>query len=424
MIQNTARATGINRWLIRICAALLAVLAVQYVITLINVPAFYQMALRGEVPTRMLGTEITLSQERLEESAARRGLSLAAYVPYWLALKAILALGFWTAGALVVWRARQEWFRWFTALVLVFYPTGDTWQIAAAVHPVPAAYFEVLALLWPCFPLFLFLFPDGRAVPRWARWPMAGFFMAHLGLQALGFVAGLPGITVNVPPNIEQAFVFILPVFPFVLFCQIYRYWRAADGATRKQIQWLLAALGAILIVTQVLEFAAGRSLGSNDLGYYSDIDYLAGLLIPTAIAIAILRHRLWDIDVIVRRTLIYSVLTGLLALVYVGSVLILQNVLQALTGSGQDQLVAVVSTLGIAALFVPLRSRVQGFIDRRFYRRKYDAAKTVAAFGGAMRDEVEIVQLTNRLIDTVDATVQPAHASLWLRSVVKPDVQ
>jgi hypothetical protein len=141
-------------------------------------------------------------------------------------------------------------------------------------------------------------------------------------------------------------------------------------------------------------------------------------------IVIAILRYRLWDIDVLIRRTLIYSMLTGVLALAYLGSVLLLQSIFQAITGRAQDQLVAVVSTLGIAALFVPVRARVQSLIDHRFYRRKYDAAKTVAAFGSALRDEVEINQLTSRLIDTVEASVQPSHASLWLKSGAKPDRQ
>jgi hypothetical protein len=138
--------------------------------------------------------------------------------------------------------------------------------------------------------------------------------------------------------------------------------------------------------------------------------------LIPVTIGLAILRHRLWDIDVFIRRTLVYSVLTGLLALAYFGSVLLLQPVLGRLTGGTQTPLVTVISTLAVAALFFPLRGRVQAFIDRRFYRSKYDAARTLAAFAAAARDETDLPQLTARLADVIDETMQPESLGLWLR--------
>ena len=412
-----------NRWVIRVCAALLVVMAVQYVFIMVSVPAFYRLAVNGQVRTLMTGTDVFFSQALLAENAARRGLTLPAYVVYFVVLNAVIAIGFWIAGAIVVLRARREWFRWFTALVLWFYPSGTLWLILTVANPVAAAYFDVLSLLWPCFPLFLFLFPDGRAAPHWARWPMAGFFGWHLVVQTLGFLSNLPGHPISLPVGIEALSVVIVLVFPFLLFCQAYRYFRVADAVMRKQIQWLVALL-LLAVITTVITEALGGDSRSNDHGYWTDFDSLTGLFIPAVIVVAILRYRLWDIDVIIRRTLIYSVLTGLLALAYLGSVLFLQYALQALTGRAQDQLVAVVSTLAIAALFVPLRSRVQTLIDHRFYRRKYDAAKTVAAFGSALRDEVELNQLTKRLIETVDATMQPAQASLWLKSGAKPDGQ
>jgi uncharacterized membrane protein YedE/YeeE len=129
----------------------------------------------------------------------------------------------------------------------------------------------------------------------------------------------------------------------------------------------------------------------------------------------AILRARLWDIDLLIRRTLVYAALTGLLALAYFGSVLVLEGLVRALTGQSQSQVVTVVSTLAIAALFVPLRRRVQAFIDRRFYRSKYDAARTLAAFSNTVRDEVELGRLTERLTEVVDETLQPESVGLWL---------
>jgi hypothetical protein len=140
--------------------------------------------------------------------------------------------------------------------------------------------------------------------------------------------------------------------------------------------------------------------------------------LIPLTIGIAVLRYRLWDVDVLINRTLVYSVLTVLLVLIYVGLVIALQFLLRGLLGQAND-VALVASTLAIAALFQPLRQRIQRGIDRRFYRRKYDAAQTLAAFSARLRsrDDVELTALTDNLLAVVEETMQPAHVSLWLRS-------
>jgi hypothetical protein len=136
---------------------------------------------------------------------------------------------------------------------------------------------------------------------------------------------------------------------------------------------------------------------------------------VPVAIGFAVLKYRLYDIDIIINRTLVYGPLTVLLATTYVGSVVGLQSVFRALTGQ-ESTLAVVASTLAIAALFSPLRRRVQGFVDRRFYRRKYDAAKTLAAFSDRLRDETDLEVLSKDLVGVVSATIQPEHVSLWLR--------
>jgi hypothetical protein len=188
--------------------------------------------------------------------------------------------------------------------------------------------------------------------------------------------------------------------------------------AMRAQLRWM--AIGMVgFVVVGIGAWALGALLGGLGplSGAVSVIGQLGWFLMPVCLAIAILRYRLFDIDVIIRRTLVYSVLSAVLALAYFGSVLVLQNVFQALTGESRNALVTVLSTLTIAALFGPARARVQRAIDRRFYRQKYDAARTLAAFGAQARDVVALEQLSDQLVAAVDDTMQPAHAGLWLKT-------
>jgi hypothetical protein len=188
---------------------------------------------------------------------------------------------------------------------------------------------------------------------------------------------------------------------------------RRARGVERQQLKWIASA-------ATVLPFASLASVVSWYMGWYlaaSILPFLAPVLIPLAAGYAVLKYRLYDIDVVINRTLVYGSLTATLVLVYFGGVVSIQGLFQAFTGRAeQSQLAVVVSTLGIAALFNPLRRRIQAFIDRLFYRRKYDATRTLEAFSHRLRDETDLETLNNTLVSAVRETIQPAHVSLWLR--------
>jgi hypothetical protein len=320
-------------------------------------------------------------------------------------------------------------------------PVTDYMNGLASPPAHPSALF--LVLLWfsgwswvlLIFPLFLIplLFPTGRPLsPRW-NWVLA------LGLgMGLSFVAftGLLTQFRNEPetwtvPNpiglIPEAVASNLGWFwrlwslglaaltLLSLASLILRY-RRGSPVEREQIKWLLFGCGLFAAGFVPSLWTQGLQTTSPFSAFWTLLFVVGLVAIPASIGIAILRYRLWDIDVLIRRTLIYSVLTGLLALAYFGLVVALQNLLRTVTAERQNQLVTVVSTLAIAALFVPLRRWVQAFIDRRFYRRKYDAAHTLAVFGAALRDEVELDSLTQHLVQVVQTTMEPASVSLWLK--------
>jgi len=269
----------------------------------------------------------------------------------------------------------------------------------------------------------LLLFPDGRLPsPRWR--PVA--WCAALGL--IGFLAGaalqtgplgdFPRI-VN-PYGVDSLILEVVAVTGAILAAasmvasavSLIVRMRRAGRAQRQQIKWL--AYGGAIVVGTVFASVV-ISIWSANVGIAVVSVGLLGVPIFTGVAIA--RYRLYDIDIVINRTLVYGALTAALVAVYFGGVVTLQILFRALTGQEQQpQLALVVTTLAIAALFDPLRRRIQSFIDRRFYRRKYDAAKTLEAFSARLREETDLGTLTDDLVGVVGETMRPAHVSLWLR--------
>ena len=277
--------------------------------------------------------------------------------------------------------------------------------------------------------LFLvLLFPDGMLPSR--RWRPLVWAMGTLIAVSLIVVALSPGPIVEFPsvsnpfgveaatlpgPVLAAGQLGVLACVVATILSLVLRFYRSR-GEERLQLKWFTYAATVGLTMPLLLNLLApaafevlGRLLWT--LGF---------LGLPVSIGIAILNYRLYDIDRIINRTLVYGTLTASLVLVYVASVARLQRMFSPLTGEG-NQLSVVASTLLIAALFVPLRRRVQGFIDRRFYRKKYDAAKTLEDFGVRLREETNLTALSEDLVGVVRGTLQPEHASLWLRPPAGP---
>jgi hypothetical protein len=183
----------------------------------------------------------------------------------------------------------------------------------------------------------------------------------------------------------------------------------------RQQVKWFAYAL-VWLATSSTFSFVVSDTLGIPSLEWVSFVLVMAGVVgLPVAVGIAILKYRLYNIDLLINRTLVYGALTALLVTVYVGGVVLLQGAFRVLIGH-ESQLAIVASTLAVAALFRPFRRRIQGFIDRRFYRSKYDARKTLEAYSAKLRDETDLDALSDHLVEVVKETMQPSHVSLWLR--------
>jgi hypothetical protein len=274
---------------------------------------------------------------------------------------------------------------------------------------------------------FLFLallFPDGRLPsPRWRpfAWVVGVVVVVGTVAVALWPETAARFDRVNDPLGIEVAAPLINPmetilyVLALVAAASLLVRLRRSRGVERQQVEWFAYAVG-MLAVSTTLAYVISEAMDAEWLGWISSVLVVASLVgLPVAMSIAILRYRLYNKDTLINRTLVYGSLTAVLALVYFGTIVVLQRVFVALTGE-QSTLAVVASTLVIAALFRPLRRRIQSLIDRRFYRRKYDAATTLEAFSAKLRDETDLEALSEDLVGVVRETMQPAHVSLWLR--------
>ncbi len=355
-----------------------------------------------------------------------------------------MPLAFGGVGALIVSRLPRQPIGWLllcpAALSGGIVPLTLYLQALAAAPAPPPASLPLLLLLWfsnwgwllliQPIGLIALLFPTGR--PPGSRWgwllpataALAAAFIIVVTLQRQIAWPDDPRLALANPLGLldqaaaEQGVVVWIGCQALIMALSgaaLLARFRRADPVEKAQIRWLLSASGLFLTIYILSQVSgAGGSEGlAGDLS--ATALNLTLPLIPIAIGIAILRHRLFDIDLIIRRTLIYSTLTALLALTYFGLVLVLQGAVGAL-GGARSEWITVASTLAVAALVAPLRARVQAFIDRRFFRRKYDAARTLAGFAAVARDETDLGVLTGKLAGVVQGTMEPETVGVWLR--------
>jgi hypothetical protein len=353
--------------------------------------------------------------EAMRAGLADLGLSAGSLAAYTLALNLAFVLACFAIAAVILWRRSDERMALFATLFLMTFAAN--WVTVAA--RMPATWAVGLKILdwiaWVSLICFFFLFPDGRFVPRWTRGLAIGWMVFGLGESVLSLVWP--------PPPQWVSLIGFSSLLGSAAFAQVYRYRRASSPVQRQQTKWIvfgftatfLAFLGLILLQEF---FPVLREPGRAGLLFHlagETLGHILFLPIPLSIAIAMLRYRLWDIDLLINRALVYGALTGALAALYVGGVVLVQGAFRALTGQESDVAI-VAATLAVAALFQPLRSRLQAVIDRRFYRRRYDAARVLAAYGAALRDNADLEALSGGLRRAADETMRPAHVSLWLR--------
>ena len=349
--------------------------------------------------------------------------NVPAYV-FWPELTSI-AVGYSVIGAIIASRLPNHPIGWICcaigliAAVDHFGGEYSLYALLALPHPLPGgeAMLWLQGWFWMLFigliVFLLLLFPTGRLPSsRWRTFAWVSGAVIAAGVIWSSVIS--PDVGFNVPPSPVQLSVLLLGG---VAAASVVVGRRGARRVERQQIKWLLY-VGPIFFVASGLHIGFYYFwLAEGSLGLWASylLVIVGGLSVPTAIGVAILRYRLYEIDLIVNRTLVYGSLSAMLVALYFGGIVVLQRVFVALTGQ-QSTLAVVVSTFAIAALFNPLRRRVQGFVDRRFYRRKYDARKTLEAFSAKLRDETDLQALNSELVGVVRETMQPAHVSLWLR--------
>jgi hypothetical protein len=416
--ESNTQLSGI--WLILARSGFLEVFAFSLIVFIGDIPGYFgqlEVVCRSSACTLWQLTPDSLS------SLTQLGLSAESYA-FFSILLGIFSLSIWLSIALIIaWRRSTDWLAILVAMQLV--TTGvagqsnlDFQHFGNLLAPNSSVWFGPTMLVY-FLAFFLFfvmflLFPNGRFVPRWMYWILilgiaSTGFVCILFLSQASFSRWLPAII----------FVALALVAVSAVLAQLYRYRFVSTPAQRQQTKWIVLGIfvGLVAAFGPYVPSLFFSSFDHPGLFYIivKPISLLLLLFGPLSWGVAMFRYHLWDIDVLINQTLVYATLTGILALVYISSTVLLQNLLRGIIHQ-ESAIAIVVSTLVIASLFQPLRRLIQENIDRRFYRPKYDAAKALGAFTATLRHEVDLDQLRDQLVHVVDETMQPAQAFLWLR--------
>lgn len=342
----------------------------------------------------------------------RAGISLTAYAWLAVAFGSLIMLVALALAVVLFWRRGNDWMALLVSLLFPAYCLNSTgpselFRTVPSGSPLAVANTVLLALItFAVIYAVLMLFPSGRFVPSWS-WALLVAFLIWIAAR-------------TVAPTLAILFLGYPIFLGAAVACQIYRYRKVSTPVQRQQSRWAVFGLVVALLANQAFWQTAGLTPLNRSI--YPPFAYLAlygsVLLIPVTFFIAIQRYHLYEIDVIIRRTLTYGTLTAILAAIYYSVVIGVQVVTQHLTGlTGQSPVVIVMTTLLVAALFAPLRRWVQALVDRAFYRTKYNATRTLAAFGEQMRVETDLEALREHVVEVVRQTMQPAQVSLWLNT-------
>lgn len=381
------------------------------VIFVVNIPFVYQSLntfCNQPSPYNCQTGQLTLGNV---QALAQLHLSVTSVAALLATLTLVVSVLYWVVGLLIFRRKSQEWMGLIFSLMFVILGAIDVFSFhSTQVPPLVQLLTNFIGnvLLGPLAAVFFVTFPTGRFTPRWT-----------LVVCILILLLFSPLVSSGVS----------LLALPLIVGVQVYRYVRVYNVAQRQQTKWSVFAivvdLSIFTISTLLGVLVPGLSAPDSWYQLLVLLNWpLLYMIFLLGLSISILGSRLWDIDVIINRALVYSSLTVLLVALYVGLILALQALVRAVTGSLlQSPIVIVASTLMIAALFQPLRRRLQNIIDRRFYRRKYDAARVLATFSIALRNEVDLDQLREQLLTVVQETMQPTHVSLWLRQPGKAEM-
>jgi hypothetical protein len=409
--------TRLRGRLLRVAQAawiLIAVLAC--ILFIVSLPTFYTQTQSICIGNACNGVQVSPEQAH---ALAAHGISLTSYAWFSVLVTILSTLIWFSVGWLIFWHKSDYWIALLIALQAVT-QGASTSIVALGSFPVLQYLVNWLLFLNQVLLFLLFaLFPTGRFVPKWIPW----LVLVGVALAIVDFF--FPLQQVSWYPAFS--FLYFLVIMGILVIAQIYRYRSVSTPVQRQQSKWIVFAIAIIILmdvifIVPVLFNPALFQSSSLYVLIISNISLIVLLLGPVSIYIAIMRYRLYDIDVIINRSLVYGLLTILLALIYFGLVISLGSLVRLFTGQvSQSPVVIVASTVAIFALIQPLRHRIQRIIDRRFYRSKYDAAKIIANFSSTLREEVDLETLREHLVAVVQETMQPAHVSLWLR---KPTVR